>query len=156
VTANGFEGWGFQLRSQHPFLQAIYAAGLFSRVEPVPGAQDGCKTLKDLGYRRVQPYRTFQTSSNDHNVRHRLIIVTARSEETRRAETEEWIDRYFPEVFDEIWFSGEFVAIQKSLSGSTPAIKCGSTKSEVGLAEFIYRLQLRLNPHIVIFRLYGT
>ena len=71
-------------------------------------------------------------------------------------ETEQWVERYFPGVFDELWFSGEFVSIHKSLSGSTPAIKCGSTKSEVSLADFIYRLQLRLNPYIVILRLIGT
>jgi hypothetical protein len=68
----------------------------------------------------------------------RLIIVTARSEETRRQDTENWVNKYFGEItFDEIWFSGEFAAIHSRLEGGDeasvvrPTVRSARTKSEV-------------------------
>jgi alpha-acetolactate decarboxylase len=69
----------------------------------------------------------------------RLIIVTARSEATRREDTEIWVEKYFPNLFDEIWFSGEFAAVHSRLESRSPkpslelvpAIKTGKTKAEV-------------------------
>jgi hypothetical protein len=69
----------------------------------------------------------------------RLIIVTARSEATRREDTETWVNKHFPNLFDEIWFSGEFAAVHsrlesrspKSGTESVPTIKTGKTKAEV-------------------------
>lgn len=46
---------------------------------------------------------------------YRLIIVTARDEAARRADTEAWLLKYFPGVFDEIWFSGDSAALKQSV-----------------------------------------
>lgn len=70
-----------------------------------------------------------------------LIIITARSEEARKLDTQRWIERYFPNVFDEIWFSGEFVALHQALTRTTdskrpdnvPVMRCGKTKSEASV-----------------------
>ena len=43
--------------------------------KPVPGALEGVKALRDLGYK--------------------LVVVTARHTE-QQLETQEWIDQYFP------------------------------------------------------------
>ena len=75
------------------------------RAAPIPGAKERLQELKQRGYRYVLP-------SYSHLLVHcalssRLIIITARSEKQREG-TEDWLELYLPDIFDELHFTGAF------------------------------------------------
>ncbi|EIN13376.1 hypothetical protein PUNSTDRAFT_117170 [Punctularia strigosozonata HHB-11173 SS5] len=76
--------WGKPRDTIHKVKQ-MYATGRVYAASPVLGAAEGLQKLKDMGYR--------------------LVVVTAR-ERAELPPTEEWLEKYFPDVFHDIVCTG--------------------------------------------------
>ncbi|KAL5534487.1 hypothetical protein ACEPAG_949 [Sanghuangporus baumii] len=78
--------WGTPVET-HDKVKDFYATNLVSP-KPVPGALEGVKALKGMGYK--------------------LVIITARHAEQLPI-TKQWIDQHFPNMFDDIVCTGMFL-----------------------------------------------
>ncbi|KAJ7596733.1 hypothetical protein C8J56DRAFT_771367 [Mycena floridula] len=78
--------WG-TVKATFDKVKAFYATDRIFQAKPVPGAREGIETLRELGYR--------------------LIIVTARSPDTRE-NSWNWVERHFPGAFESIVCTGQF------------------------------------------------
>ncbi|KAG8967359.1 hypothetical protein FRC03_010104 [Tulasnella sp. 419] len=76
-------GWG-TINDTVVKVTKFYDSDDYINAPPIPGAARSCKILKERGYR--------------------LVIVTARSDEHRQI-TEDAIRRYFPDIFENIYFT---------------------------------------------------
>ncbi|KAJ7923075.1 hypothetical protein B0H13DRAFT_1981588 [Mycena leptocephala] len=82
---------------------------------PVPGAREGVQALKDMGYK--------------------LVIVTARTADVADASWE-WVEKYFPGVFANVVFTGQFKDAHKLhhnevLTNLTKSQVCTDLKAQV-------------------------
>ncbi|KZP00670.1 hypothetical protein CALVIDRAFT_207263 [Calocera viscosa TUFC12733] len=89
-------------------VRTYYHTPHFLERKPVPGAVESLRRLKQDGYR--------------------LVVVTSRGDDLK-AETESWVAKHCPDVFDNIHYTGEFLKMQEDENGNI--IKTFKTKAEV-------------------------
>jgi len=75
--------WGGTKKSDIEKIFSFYKTVFFKNIKPLKGAQEGIKNLKK---------------------RHELFIITSR-ESPAKKETLNWISKYFPNMFSEIFFT---------------------------------------------------
>ena len=80
--------WGVHDDKSNAIVHAFFETALFRDIEPVPGALEACRRLKDdLGCD--------------------LVVVTSRQNAVR-TQTIEWVSRHFPEIFSDLHMCNHF------------------------------------------------
>jgi 5' nucleotidase, deoxy (Pyrimidine), cytosolic type C protein (NT5C) len=88
-------GWGTPVEAiskVHRFLESPAAR----KIPPIPGAQRGTKRLKEAGYR--------------------LVVITARMHSIA-ADTVDWVEEHFPGIFETVYFTSAFQALDHVAPG---------------------------------------
>ncbi|KAJ3835417.1 hypothetical protein F5878DRAFT_628007 [Lentinula raphanica] len=78
--------WG-GLRETYQKVKDFYASMQLYDAAPVPGAREGVQDLRDMGYK--------------------LIVVTARGSDVKE-ESWDWVNKWFPGLFDSVICTGQF------------------------------------------------
>ncbi|KAL1919056.1 uncharacterized protein VTP21DRAFT_2437 [Calcarisporiella thermophila] len=86
---NYWEVWGGSRDESIVKVREFYVSEEFREMQPVPGALEAMKTLKERGFK--------------------LYVVTSRQEFVRK-QTEEFIDRHFPNIFEDIILTNHYLA----------------------------------------------
>ncbi|KAJ7814109.1 hypothetical protein B0H14DRAFT_2850873 [Mycena olivaceomarginata] len=106
--------WGTPQETYEKVAEFYRTDSIFHAI-PVPGAREGIQSLKDMGYK--------------------LVIVTARTAEVADASWE-WVEKYFPGMFANVVFTGQFKDAQKLhhnevLTNLTKSGVCADLKAQV-------------------------
>jgi uncharacterized HAD superfamily protein len=91
-----WEIWSETLKEALQKIDTFHKTKYFKNIKPIEGAKEVLEELK---------------KNNE------LYIITARSEDIRK-ETEKWVERYFPNIFSDIYFTNQF-----SLDGTSTTKK---------------------------------
>ncbi|KAJ7042672.1 hypothetical protein C8F04DRAFT_1076720 [Mycena alexandri] len=105
-------GWGTPDETFKKFKD-FYDTDTIFRAIPIPGAREGVQSLKDMGYK--------------------LVIVTARTADLADASWE-WVEKYFPGVFTNLIFTGQFahkLHHNEVLTNLTKSQVCADLKAQL-------------------------
>ncbi|EJU00864.1 hypothetical protein DACRYDRAFT_22733 [Dacryopinax primogenitus] len=100
-------GWGNPEEAMKK-ARTFFGSRHFLERKPVPGAVEALRRLKKAGYK--------------------LVIVTSRGDDLK-AETEAWIAKYCPDVFEDIHYTGEFLRMKTDENGNV--VRVFKSKAEV-------------------------
>lgn len=89
-------GWGTAEETMKK-ARAFFQSSHFLERKPVPGAVESLRRLKADGYK--------------------LVVVTSRGDDLK-PETEAWLEKHCPDVFDDVHYTGEFVKIKTDEQGN--------------------------------------
>lgn len=121
-------------------MKAFYTSGALENALPVPGAEEGIHQLRTLGFR--------------------LVIVTSRSQSSK-TQAWSWVQRWFPDCFDEIICVGSLAGDDGSLGKAEACMMVGaklliddSLDNALACVRYVPAAGLGMPPPVLLFGTY--